>query len=69
MQLEAISFLFEQTNKCQVDKAVNGFEAFEMINYKFNAETQEFYDLVILDLHMPISDGYETCSKIHKLFN
>jgi len=27
------------------------------------------FDLVILDLNMPISDGFDACSKIQKLYN
>jgi CheY-like chemotaxis protein len=33
-----------------------------------NAYAQMF-DLIILDLNMPISDGYEACSKINKLYD
>ena len=40
-----------------------------MVMKKFNAYPQKFYDLVILDLHMPISDGYETCLNIRELYN
>ena len=38
MQLEVISLKLEHTEKCVVDRAVNGFEAFEMVNNKFNAD-------------------------------
>ena len=69
LSLEIMALLFESTSKCQVDQAQNGFEAFEYINKKFNNQPQQFYDLVVLDLNMPISDGYETCQKIIKLFN
>ena len=69
MQLEVISYKFEITGQCNVEKAVNGFEAFDMVMKKFNAQPQQFYDIIVLDLHMPISDGYETCDKIFKLFN
>ena len=64
-----MAYLFESSLKCKVDQAQNGFEAFEFVVKKFNAEPQQFYDLVLLDLNMPISDGYETCKKIIKLFN
>ena len=37
MQLWAISYKFEATGKCNVEQAVNGFEAFEMVKNKFNA--------------------------------
>ena len=63
------AFKFENTKKCCVEKAVNGFEAYEMVMKKFNADQQQFYDMILLDLNMPISDGYETCEKIYKLFH
>ena len=68
MQLEVLSYKFENTLKCEVDKAENGFEVFENVISKFNADPQEFYDLIILDLHMPIMDGFEACKKISDLF-
>jgi len=37
--------------------AVNGLEALNSIN-------QEPPDLVILDIHMPEMDGYETCRRL-----
>ena len=36
-------------------------------NHSFMAQVQ-MYDLVILDLNMPISDGYEACQKICQLY-
>ena len=36
MQLEMLAFKFEKT--CQVDRAQNGFEAFERVMVKFNEE-------------------------------
>lgn len=43
----------------KVDIANNGKEAIEVLN-------QKVYDLILLDLHMPVMDGYETCRKIRK---
>ena len=61
MQLAIMTHMFENTQKCEVDQAQNGFEAFENVAAKFNSDPQEFYDLIVLDLNMPISDGYEAC--------
>jgi CheY-like chemotaxis protein len=47
----------------EVTTAINGHQAFELLS-----KTMDF-DLVVLDLHMPISDGYETCANIVKLYN
>jgi CheY-like chemotaxis protein len=41
------------------DVANNGREAIDILN-------QKVYDLVLLDLHMPVMDGYETCQRIRK---
>ena len=61
--------MFSNTKKCIIDIAVNGQVAFEKVMENFNMEPQQFYDLVILDLHMPICDGFDACDKIFKLFN
>ena len=48
-----------------VTTAINGHQAFEILS----KQTEDnFFDLVILDLNMPISDGYETCKNIIKFF-
>ena len=57
------------TNKCIIDTAMNGQEAFQKVMESFNMEPQKFYDLIILDLHMPICDGFDACDKVIKLFN
>jgi CheY-like chemotaxis protein len=42
-----------------VDLADNGFECLKMIN-----STEMIYDLILLDLNMPVMDGMETVSRI-----
>ena len=42
-----------------VDVASNGFECLTMINSQ-----KEKYDLILLDLHMPLMDGLETVSRL-----
>lgn len=44
------------------DFAKDGYQALEKIN-------ENTYDLVLMDIHMPILDGYETTEKIRKLEN
>ena len=29
----------------------------------------EIFDVIILDLNMPISDGYEACKKINQIYD
>ena len=54
--------------------AINGYEAYEIIDKslkdKESADDLEcLFDIVLLDLNMPISDGYDSCKKILKLYN
>ena len=47
----------------KIDKATNGQEAFEMV--RDNPENSErAYDLIFLDLEMPIKNGFEACTMI-----
>jgi CheY-like chemotaxis protein len=66
MQLECLKSMFILKD-FEVVTAINGYEAYLKVS-----ETMEdlklYFDLVILDLHMPISDGYEACSKILDLY-
>ena len=53
-----------------METASNGFEAFEMIKNGYeNQPNPILYDLVILDLNMPIMDGFEACQMIFKTFD
>ena len=44
----------------KVHTAINGYQAFEILCQMNDG----FFDLVVLDLNMPISDGYDTCRNI-----
>jgi two-component system sensor histidine kinase/response regulator len=46
----------------EITTAINGHQAFEILSKSMD------FDLVVLDLDMPISNGYETCSNIVKLY-
>lgn len=55
--------------------AVNGYEAFQIIKRQFSGpenheqkDITQYFDLVVLDLTMPISDGYEACKNILNLY-
>ena len=56
--------MFEKVNM-DVTTAINGHQAFEILS----KQTEDnLFDIVILDLNMPISDGFETCKNIVKFF-
>ena len=48
-----------------VTTAINGHQAFEILSKQTE---DDLFDIVILDLNMPISDGFETCKNIIKFF-
>lgn len=50
-----------------VETAQNGFEAFEIVQKNFYKGIP--FDLIILDLNMPIADGYEAIKNINNLFD
>lgn len=52
-----------EKNEFEVKTAINGHEAFEIFK-----DPVLSFDLVILDLNMPISDGYETCQNILRYY-
>ena len=47
--------------------ARNGFEAFDLVQQKFKIEKKSF-NLIILDLQMPIADGFEAIKNIKQLY-
>ena len=53
----------------KIESAKNGFEAFKKVQDALQKDPREFFDLVILDLSMPIMDGYEAAKKIKELYN
>ena len=51
-----------------VTPAVNGHEAFTFVQKSLQSN-KDYFDLIVLDLQMPISNGYETCRKILTLYD
>mmetsp|Transcript_28363 Transcript_28363/g.42958 ORF Transcript_28363/g.42958 Transcript_28363/m.42958 type:complete len:99 (+) Transcript_28363:423-719(+) len=45
-------------------KALNGLEAFELAT-----DATDMFDLILMDLDMPIMDGFEAAYKIKKTFS
>lgn len=59
LNLEIVEFLLTEEGAI-LDKAANGLEALQLYQ---NAEPG-FYDAILMDLMMPVMDGYEATSRI-----
>lgn len=55
--------LFEKNN-FDVVTVMNGQEAYEEA-LNSNKEGAKSFDIILLDLNMPVTDGYEACRKIN----
>lgn len=67
IQLFALSEMFKLCN-FQVQCARNGFEAFEQVKKNLGSDRAPF-NMILLDLQMPIADGFEALEKINSLFD
>ena len=48
----------------KIDEASNGLEALEFVKNQTLDKSTDPYDVIILDLCMPIMDGHQACQKI-----
>ena len=60
--------MFKRLKCFDIVTAYNGHMAYEEV-LKVHQDPAEGFDLVVLDLNMPISDGYTACHNIRKLYN
>lgn len=67
MQLAVLETLFENQGVFDIVTVYNGQMAFEEV-VKSKSHPNGAFDVVVSDLDMPISNGYETCRNIIKLF-
>ena len=72
LQLQIIQLMFE-LNDFETTTAQNGHEAYELAVNSFNEDQNGYnsnlFDIIVLDLNMPISDGFEACKNILKLYS
>lgn len=66
VQLAILKVIFEKCNFLTYT-AQNGMQAYEQITKK-TKQLEFMYDLVILDLEMPVCDGYSACQQIKMQF-
>lgn len=73
-QIQLISSLFK-TYGFAVQTAQNGFQVLQYVKQSIQSQEtrggkqNRLYNLILLDLDIPLSDGFETCTKIRNLFN
>ena len=67
LQIFALENIFK-TFKFKITTAINGQQAFEQVQVTKNDLRKQF-DLIVLDLNMPICDGYDACLNILKTYN
>ena len=65
-QLMALKMSLDQ---CQIEykEAINGLEALQQVQKK-NSKSLEF-DFILLDLNMPIMNGFEACKQIKQFYD
>ena len=66
MSLNILEQLFRFTGFV-TEIARNGHEAYEIVQETLNTP-HELFDIIVLDLNMPITNGYDACSSILKLY-
>ena len=60
--------LQQQVAVGRVDQATNGHEALELVKSHNFEDGESPYDLILLDLDMPIMDGFTSCQKLSAFY-
>ena len=62
---QLFSFQLQLETKFLVEVAENGFKALQEVTN----HPKDYFDAIILDLNMPIMDGYNACNRIFNHLN
>lgn len=65
-QLMMLKFNLNQAQINVIQQASNGFEVYQFLQKNINLLRLDF---ILLDIQMPIMDGFETCRKICELYD
>ena len=65
-QLMAATYNLSQFQNLQITETVNGLEAYQEV---VKRSPDDSFDIILLDLDMPIMSGYEACRKIVEQFD
>lgn len=69
-QLLVISSCLRQVSHIgKIDEASNGHEALELVKKTYTEGSDEYYDIIFLDIEMPIMDGFTAGTKILHYLN
>lgn len=66
LQLYTLESVFKNLN-FMIETAINGFDAHNKVR-KAKQDGNRMFDIIILDINMPVLNGIEACKKIVKLF-
>ena len=64
--LQEILLTMPNTDKAMIKQALNGQEALDLITTRENlkGDNRSKFDIIFLDLHMPVLDGFQTIKRL-----
>ena len=67
--LQELLLTMENVDREMIKQALNGQEALDMITSRENliGNCRSKFDIIFLDLHMPVLDGFQTIQRLREL--